>query len=71
MTEQLREPEYITGSDGKRRLARRTDTTGRDDQIIRLRNQGRSQRAIAAEVGCAQFTVAAVLKRARAAAEAA
>lgn len=68
MTEQLIEPDWITGSDGKRRPARQRDTTDRDNLIIRLRNQGMAQRAIAEQAGCSQTTVALTLQRARKAA---
>ena len=68
MTGQLAEPEWITGLDGRRRPARRTDTTERDELIRARRAEGLSLRAIALQAGCSHFTVARVLRLAREAA---
>jgi hypothetical protein len=51
-----------TGLDGRKRLNRRVDTTGRDELIRKLRVDGQPVRAIAAEVGCSAGTVHRVLK---------
>jgi IS30 family transposase len=53
---------WTRGTDGKLRPNRRFDTTERDNQIRRLRQQRMSVRAIASEVGCSAGTVHRVLK---------
>lgn len=52
----------VLGLDGKRRPNRRFNTDARDEQIRALREEGRSVRAIAAELGCSVGTVHRVVK---------
>lgn len=50
------------GRDGRMRPDRRCDTTGRDALIRQRRAEGKSVRAIAAEVSCSVGTVHRVIK---------
>jgi IS30 family transposase len=51
------------GADGRRRPSRRIPPIERNLRILQLRQQGRSIRAIADEVGCAASTVHKLLSR--------
>lgn len=59
----IEEPaETVTGLDGKKRPARRRDTTERDARIVTAyRDEGKTMRVIAREVGCSVGTVHRVL----------
>jgi DNA-binding NarL/FixJ family response regulator len=56
-------PQMTIGLDGKLRPAQRLDTTKRDKKIMKLRAQGKSVRAIAAEVGCSVGTVHRIIRK--------
>ena len=56
-------PQKTIGLDGKLRPARRGDTTKRDQEILKLRMQGMSLRAIASKLGCSVGTVHRVIDK--------
>lgn len=51
------------GLDGKLRPSRQVDTTDRDKRIRKLHQEGRTMRAIAAEIGCSVGTVHRVISK--------
>jgi DNA invertase Pin-like site-specific DNA recombinase len=54
--------ELTKGLDGKIRPSRRVDTSDRDEHIRKLRREGATIRAIAAEIGCSVGTVHRVIE---------
>lgn len=56
---------WTMGVDGKLRPSRRVDTTARDEEVLRLRADGASIRAIAAKLECSPGTVHRVLSHAK------